>query len=51
MKAILSPSHRAVLLGALLLTLSPPAADGSPTGTSEPGGSRRQVVLQVRGGS
>jgi hypothetical protein len=50
MSAIFSRSHRAVLLGALLLTASPPAAEGSLTGASRPGG-RCQVVLQVRGAS
>jgi hypothetical protein len=48
MSAILSRSRQAVLLGALILAASPPAAEGNANG---PYGGRRQVVLQVRGTS
>jgi hypothetical protein len=51
MNAILSRSHQAVLLGALFLAASPPAAEGNANGVSGPCGGRRQVVLQVRGAS
>jgi hypothetical protein len=49
MNAILSRSCRAVLLGALLVTMSPTAA-GNNWAVHIQGG-KRNLVLQVRGGS
>jgi hypothetical protein len=51
MQVTLPRWHRAFLLGALILAASPPVADGKPTGTKGPSGSRRQLVVQVRGSS
>jgi hypothetical protein len=52
MKAILPPAHRALLLGALLVSASPLADQRSDAAPTRPSGfGSRKVVLGVRGGS